>query len=84
MKALSNKMANWLRWKDGCHVLLADKSEAGWYFIPDRGYSPETNNAGEYTPEHVHYDYLHTNVYEKEGPRANHGQFLPPGKWNEE
>jgi len=78
-------MARWLRWKDGAHVLLADKSEAGWYFVQDRGYAPETNNTGEYTPEHVHYDYLHTNAYEKGAKeRAAHGQFLPPGRWNEE
>jgi hypothetical protein len=34
---LSQKMWRWLRWNDGANVLLADKSEAGWYYIPDRG-----------------------------------------------
>jgi len=38
--ALSNQMTRWLRWKDGCHVMLADKSEAGWFYVPDRGYCP--------------------------------------------
>ena len=40
---LSQRMWRWLRWHDGAHVLLADKSEAGWYFIPDRGYDLNTN-----------------------------------------
>jgi pimeloyl-ACP methyl ester carboxylesterase len=40
---LSNRIARWLRWNDGAHVLLADKSEAGWYFLPDRGFDTVTN-----------------------------------------
>lgn len=43
--------------------MLADKSEAGWVYIPDRGV--DQNATGEYTPEHVHHNYLHTDVYEK-------------------
>ena len=35
--SLSQKMWRWLKWHDGCHVLLADKTEAGWYYLPDRG-----------------------------------------------
>jgi hypothetical protein len=70
--------------------LLADKSEAGWHYIPDRGFDTVTNTThGEYIPEHVHHNYLHTDLYEKsreargvkEG--ANHGQFLAPGKFSE-
>ena len=58
-------MANWLRWTDGTNVLLADKSEAGWYNIPDRGVSYETGTPqGEYNPEHVHHNYLYTKEYE--------------------
>lgn len=84
---LSQRMWRWLRWHDGAHVLLADKSEAGWYFIPDRGYDLNTNTRqGEYNPEHVHHDYLHTDEYEKsreargvEG--ASPGQFLPIGQF---
>lgn len=34
---LSNQMARWLKNHDGSHVLLADKTEAGWYNLPDRG-----------------------------------------------
>lgn len=64
--SLSNQMARWLRWHDGTHVMLADKSEAGWYNVPDRGYcSTAATPSGEFTPEHVHYDYLHTDVYEQ-------------------
>jgi pimeloyl-ACP methyl ester carboxylesterase len=85
---LSQKMHRWLRWKDGCNLLLADKSEAGWYFVPDRGFDTITNTThGEYTPEHVHHNYLYTNAYEKsrqargkEG--ASHGQFLPVGQFS--
>ena len=87
---LSNKMYRWLRWYDGCHVMLADKSEAGWFYVPDRGFDVECNTRqGEFTPEHVHHNYLHTDVYEKsrlergvEG--ASPGQFLPKGRFNDE
>ena len=78
-------MYRWLRWKDGANVLLADKSEAGWYYVPDRGTDPITNTThGEYIPEHVHHNYLYSDVYEKSRKErgkeaANHGQFLPTG-----
>lgn len=63
---LSQRMHRWLRWNDGAHVLLADKSEAGWYFLPDRGVDPNTGTRhGEYNPEHVHHNYLYTNEYAK-------------------
>jgi hypothetical protein len=83
-------MWRWLRWHDGANVLLADKSEAGWYVLPDRGYDPNTGTRqGEYNPEHVHHNYLYTDVYEKsraargkEG--ANQGQFLPVGQFSPE
>jgi hypothetical protein len=81
-------MYRWLRWKDGAHVLLADKSEAGWYYVPDRGFDSVTNTVhGEYIPEHVHHNYLYTDAYEKSRTRrgkegAAHGQFLVPGKFS--
>lgn len=81
--SLSNQMARWLRWQDGTNVHLADKSEAGWFYVPDRGYCAETNTRhGEYIPEHVHHDYLHTDAYAKSQAArgkeaAGHGQFLP-------
>lgn len=61
---LSQKMWRWLKWNDGTNVLLADKSEAGWMFVPDRGYDIPTNTRhGEYIPEHVHHNYLYTDEY---------------------
>jgi len=86
-------MARWLRWNDGTNVHLADKSEAGWYNIPDRGFDVEQNTRhGEYNPEHVHHNYLYTDVYEKsrqargvEGahPQQNlqKGQFSDETRW---
>lgn len=63
---LSSTMAKWLRWHDGTNVLLADKSEAGIVFIPDRGFDTVQNTPhGEYIPEHVHHNYLYTDLYEK-------------------
>jgi len=87
---LSQRLWRWLKWHDGAHVLLADKSEAGWYNIPDRGFDVEQNTRhGEYNPEHVHHNYLHSDAYEQsrkargvEG--ANSGQFLPKGQFNDE
>ena len=84
---LSQRIMRWLRWHDGAHVLLADKSEAGWYYIPDRGYDLNTNTRqGEFNPEHVHHDYLHTDEYEKSRVArgkdgADRGQFLPSGSF---
>jgi len=87
---LSQRLWRWLRYHDGCNVNLADKTEAGWFYVPDRGYCAETNTRhGEYTPEHVHHNYLHTKEYEKSRERrgkegAEHGQFLPVGKYSPE
>lgn len=87
---LSNRMWRWLRYKDGAHVLLGDKTEAGWYYLQDRGFDPATGTGqGEYTPEHVHHNYKHNDVYERsrkrrgvEGAGAN--QFVPKGKFSDE
>ena len=38
---LSNNMWRWLRYHDGANVMLADKTEAGWYYVPDRGFDIE-------------------------------------------
>ena len=82
---ISNKMWRWLRWNDGTNLMLADKSEAGWVYIPDRGW--DVNATGEHTPEHVHHNYLHSDVYIQsrkargvEG--ASHGQFLERNKFS--
>ena len=78
-------MYRWLRWNDGANVLLADKSEAGWMYISDRG--TDANVTGEYTPEHVHHNYLHTDLYEKSRQErgkvgASHGEFLARNKFS--
>jgi hypothetical protein len=86
--SLVGNMYRWLRWHDGKNVLLADKSEAGWMYIPDRGFDVEQNTIhGEFIPEHVHHNYLHTNAYkesrEKRGVEgAAPGQFLEKGKFS--
>ena len=87
---LSQRMWRWLKFHDGANVMLADKSEAGWYYVPDRGFDVEQNTRhGEYVPEHVHHNYLHSDVYERsraargvEGAQPN--QFLPKGQFNDE
>lgn len=87
---LSQRMWRWLKWHDGTHVLLSDKSEAGWFNIPDRGFDVNCNTRqGEYNPEHVHHNYLYSDVYEKsrqargvEGASPN--QFLPKGQFADE
>lgn len=80
---LSQRFSKWLRWTDGTNVLLADKSEAGWFFMNER------DTRSEYTPEHVHHNYLYTDEYEKSRVRrgkegAAHGQYLPDGKFHSE
>lgn len=84
---LSQKMWRWLYTTDGCHVLHADKSEAGWRYIPDRSSEWNGIKHGEVSPEYVHHDYLHTDAYEKsrqmrgvEG--AGHGTFLPANEFS--
>jgi hypothetical protein len=70
--------------------MLADKTEAGWYNIPDRGFDTEQNTRqGEYNPEHVHHNYLYSDVYEKSRQErgvegTTPGQFLSKGKFNDE
>lgn len=58
---LSNRMWRWLKQKDGVHVLLNDRTEVGWNYIPDRGTDTSVGTGqGEYIPEHVHHNYRHT------------------------
>ena len=46
--------------------MLADKTEAGWFPIPDRGMCAETQtHHGEFIPEHVHHNWMYTDAYEK-------------------
>lgn len=83
---LSQRLWRWLRWNDGTHVLLNDKSEAGWLYVPDRGVDPNTNTEhGEYIPEHVHHDWVHNqHLYSRDGERklSEPGYFLKSGKFN--
>jgi pimeloyl-ACP methyl ester carboxylesterase len=58
---LSNRMWRWLKQKDGVDVLLTDRSELGWYYLPDRGTDASVGTGqGEYIPEHVHHNYTKT------------------------
>lgn len=85
---LAGRMERWLRHKDGVNVLLADRSEVGVHYVPDRGVDARTGTKdGEYTPEHVHHNYLHTDAYEKSRTErgvegAEKGQFLTKGQWS--
>jgi len=87
---LSQRMWRWLKFNDGANVLLADKTEAGWYYVPDRGFDVECNTRhGEFNPEHVHHNYLHSDAYEKSRKArgvqgATPGQFLPKGRFSDE
>lgn len=81
-------MTRWLRHKDGAHVLLSDKSEAGVFFVPERGTESSTGTRhAEVTPEHVHHNYLYSDVYEKSRAErgvegADKGQFLEKGRFS--
>ena len=83
-------MWRWLKNHDGTNVMLADKTEAGWFYVPDRGFDVEQNTRhGEYTPEHVHHNYLHSDIYEKSrAARGKQGaspnQFLTKGQFSDE
>lgn len=84
---LSQRMWRWLRWHDGADVLHADKSEAGWKYISDRGSVYDGLVHGEYSPEYVHHDYMHTDAYEKSreargAQGASHGEFLAGDKFS--
>ena len=65
-----NRIARFLKYQDGVHVLLADRTEVGWYAIPERE-SKSMNHPGlaEYVPEHVHHNYRHTDAYVKSKER---------------
>lgn len=61
---LANRMWRWLKTKDGVHVLLNDRSEVGWKYLPDRGVDSSLGTSkGEFTPEHVHHNYRHTRKF---------------------
>ena len=69
---LMNRFTNWLKNKDGVHVLLADRSEIGWYGIQERtGVNKDIAMVTEYTPEHVHHNWKHTDSYTNSKKRRN-------------
>jgi len=75
-------MTQWLRNHDGVHVLLSDRSEVGWYTIPER-HSKINNDipySCEYIPEHLHHNWKNTKAYVESRKRrgvegASIGQF---------
>ena len=84
---LEARMARWLRNHDGVHVLLNDRTEVGNYYVQDRGNSENAGKAGEFIPEHVHHNYMHTNLYELSRERrgkeaASNGQFLAADEYS--
>lgn len=83
---LSNRIWRWLKDHDGTHVLHADKTEAGWHYIEDRGSVYNGLKHGEFSPEYVHHDYPNTDAYEKSraargATQASHGQFQAGDKF---
>ena len=57
------RFSRWLRHYDGVHVLLADRSEVGWYGIEERDSSTLGVPGSETVPEHLHHNYLYTDTY---------------------
>jgi hypothetical protein len=64
------RIARFLRFEDGVHTLLADRTEVGWYGVPEReSRSLGFPGLGEYTPEHVHHNYKFSDAYIKSKER---------------
>lgn len=64
------RIARFLRFQDGVHTLLADRTEVGWYGVSEReSRSMAIPGLGEYTPEHVHHNYKHSEAYIKSKER---------------
>ena len=61
------RITRFLRFKDGVHVLLADRTEVGWYAIPERESKSQGHSGGlaEVVPEHLHHNYRFTDAYIK-------------------
>ena len=60
-------MMNFIKNKDGVHVLLQDRSEVGRCMIPDKinGRNNPDHVYSDYSPAHVHHNWRYSNVYEK-------------------
>ena len=65
-----SRLTRFLRFHDGVHVLLADRTEVGWYGVPEReSRSMTIPGLGEYTPEHLHHNYRFSDAYVKSKER---------------
>ncbi len=65
-----SRLTRFLRFHDGVHVLLADRTEVGWYGVPEReSRSMAIPGLGEYTPEHLHHNYRFSDAYIKSKER---------------
>jgi len=65
-----SRLTRFLRFHDGVHVLLADRTEVGWYGVPEReSRSMTIPGLGEYTPEHLHHNYRFSDAYIKSKER---------------
>lgn len=64
------RINRFLRHQDGVNTLLTDRSEVGNFYIPDRETSSVGHPAlGEFTPEHVHHNFRHSDAYIKSKQR---------------
>lgn len=84
------RFSRWLRHYDGVHVLLADRSEVGWYGIEERDSSTLGVPGSETVPEHLHHNYLYTDTYSESKKRrgvtaatehAKKGKYSNPDSW---
>eukprot|EP01016_Furgasonia_blochmanni_P005459 TRINITY_DN1211_c0_g1_i1.p1 TRINITY_DN1211_c0_g1~~TRINITY_DN1211_c0_g1_i1.p1 ORF type:complete len:458 (+),score=105.78 TRINITY_DN1211_c0_g1_i1:158-1531(+) len=63
---VARKLLRFLRLYDGVHTLLADRSEVGNYFIPDRinSRSQAGHVYSDYSPAHLHHNWRFSHIYE--------------------
>lgn len=66
---LNGRLARWLEYSDGVNTLLGDRTEIGWFGVPERESSHLGVASAEYVPEHVHHNYKHTKAYENSKSR---------------
>ena len=81
------RFARWLRFHDGVHVSLADRTEVGWYGVEERDSSFLGTHAAETVPEHLHHNYLNTEAYNiskkaRGVTAANYNEFGKKGKFS--
>ena len=65
-KVTASKLAHFFKHYDGVHTLLADRSEVGRHFIPDRTNTRDQPNVDrDYIPTHLYHNWRFNNVYQK-------------------